>query len=263
MIHPMADRVHVNIPVRMLLKTHLDRFLAHRLNPEIGFDADSLDTLPYQAMEAVGRRLLDEGISITLHAPFMDISPGSPDRKIRDVARLRLGQVVRLLPLFRPATVVCHTGYDHRRYWYIRELWLQNSLAVWEEFAGEITSHGARMMLENVYEESPHDLLPLLAYLRPLGVGFCLDSGHHAVFSNTPLADWVASIGPYIGQLHLHDNHGERDEHLALGQGSIDFRNLLTLVRKASPRQPVITLEPHREEDLLPSLRYLEGLWPW
>jgi hypothetical protein len=31
--------------------------------------------------------------------------------------------------------------------------------------------------------------------------------------------------------------------------------------RKADP--PIVTIEPHREEDLWPSLEYLEKFWPW
>jgi len=263
MSDPMTDKVHVNIPFRMLLKTHLDRFLDRSLNPEIGFDADDLDACPCPQMERVAARLLSSGRSVTFHAPFMDISPGSPDPRIRDVARHRLRQMIRLIPLFRPRTVVCHTGYDHRRYWHIRDLWLKNSLGVWTEIAAGIQDHGARMMLENVYEQSPADMVDLLEYLTPLGVGFCLDVGHHAVFSTTPVADWVASLGPYLGQLHLHDNRGTRDEHLALGQGTIDFQGLLPLIAGTLPAPPVVTLEPHKEKDLLPSLRYLESLWPW
>ena len=263
MVNAITDKVQVNIPFPMLLKTHLDRFLDLCLNPEIGFDADSLDACPFSQMETVAERLLSSGRSITFHAPFMDISPGSPDPKVRDVARHRLRQLVRLIPLFRPRTVVCHTGYDHRRYWHIRDLWLKNSIEVWTEIALEIQAYGARMMLENVYEQSSADMIDLLEHLTGLGVGFCLDTGHHAVFGTTPVADWVASLGPYLGQLHLHDNRGTQDEHLALGQGTIDFQRLLTLIAATSPAQPVITLEPHKEEDLLPSLNYLASLWPW
>ena len=32
-------KVQVNVPFRMLYDTYLDRFLEHKLNPEIGIDA--------------------------------------------------------------------------------------------------------------------------------------------------------------------------------------------------------------------------------
>jgi len=263
MMHPLTDLLQINIPFTMLSESYLDRFVANRLNPEIGFDAQALDAFPLSHMEATAERLWEAGLAITFHAPFMDLSPGSPDPKIRDLTRKRLAQVTRLIPLFRPKTVVCHTGYDHRRYWHIRDLWLKNSLGIWSEIAGHIRSEGAAMMLENVYEQSPDDMIDLLENLRDDGVGFCLDTGHQAVFGKAPMDEWIASLGPYLGQLHLHDNSGKQDEHLALGQGRIDFDHLFKLLTAVSPIRPVVTLEPHREEELWPSLKYLDKIWPW
>ncbi len=263
MMHPLTDLLQVNIPFTMLSESYLDHFIANRLNPEIGFDAEALDTCPLSHMEAVAERLREAGLAITFHAPFMDLSPGSPDPKIRDLTRQRLGQLIGLIPLFRPRTVVCHTGYDHRRYWHIQDLWLKNSLDIWSEIAGDIQSGGAAIMMENVYEQSPDEMIDLLENLRDYGVGFCLDSGHQAVFGKGPMDAWIASLGPYLRQLHLHDNSGKQDEHLALGRGCIDFQHLFKLLMAVSPARPVITLEPHREEELWPSLRYLEKIWPW
>jgi len=259
----LAQMVQVNIPFNMLRESYLDRFIENRLNPEIGFDAGALDAYSFSHMQKVAERLHDAGLSITFHAPFMDLSPGSPDPQVRDLTRKRLKQVVQLIPVFRPKTVVCHTGYDHRRYWPIRDLWLKNSLDTWSQISGEVQSEGAMLMLENVYEQSPSEMVDLLENLRNHGIGFCLDSGHQAVFSTTPLAAWITSLRPYLGQLHLHDNDGKQDDHLALGQGCIDFRSLFELVMAASPARPIITLEPHKEEALWPSLAYLETIWPW
>ena len=53
--------------------------------------------------------------------------------------------------------------------------------------------------------------------------------------------------------LHLHDNRGEKDSHLAIGKGSADFAGLFQLVGENGLR-PTITLEPHEEETLWQSL---------
>jgi len=263
MKNDLRDQVQVNVPFFMLSESYLDRFVKNHLNPEIGFDAETLDRCPVSLMEAAASRLQEAGLTVTFHAPFMDLSPGSPDPMVRDLTRRRLKQVVPLISLFKPLTVVCHTGYDPTRYWHIRERWLKNSLDLWAGIAGEIQSTGARMMLENVYEASPDDMAGLLENLKELGVGFCLDCGHQAVFSKAPVEEWIGRLGPCLGQLHLHDNSGVQDEHLALGRGCIDFRRLFHLVAACAPGRPVVTLEPHREEDLWPSLEYLERLWPW
>ena len=174
----------------------------------------------------------------------MDISPGSPDPRIRAIARERFEQTLAVVPLFQPLTLVCHTGYSERRYGHMKALWLAYSSAFWSRVCGRLRGTGAMLMLENVYEAQPEDLRPLLGSLDAGRAGFCLDTGHQSAFGRRDLGDWLDILGPYLGQIHLHDNLGERDEHLALGRGGIDFKKLFNgLARTGRPR-PVITLEP-------------------
>jgi sugar phosphate isomerase/epimerase len=62
---------------------------------------------------------------------------------------------------------------------------------------------------------------------------------------------------PWLGQLHLHDNNGDHDQHLAPGRGMVDFSGLFQYLRLHN-LHPLITLEPHSEEDLWQALDYLE-----
>ncbi|HZE20830.1 MAG TPA: hypothetical protein VE082_02160, partial [Desulfobaccales bacterium] len=62
--------------------------------------------------------------------------------------------------------------------------------------------------------------------------------------------------------LHLHDNHGDADAHLALGTGRVPLRETLEYLAGRG-LQPLITLEPHQEGSLDPSLDFLAGIWPW
>ncbi|MGM0426561.1 MAG: sugar phosphate isomerase/epimerase family protein [Thermodesulfobacteriota bacterium] len=259
----MAPTIQVNIPFKMLYESYLDRFIQHGLNPEIGFDADALDRYSRAEVEAIAAKIHHSALTVTLHAPFMDLSPGSPDPEIRAITRRRLEQLVALVPIFAPRTVVCHTGYDHRRYWHMRHSWVENSLDLWTWLGKKIRSEGSRLMLENVYEQSPQEMGELLELLQSQGVGFCLDTGHQAVFSSVPMETWVQVLGPFLGQLHLHDNTGNRDDHMALGRGNIDFKELFTFLNTLHRPLHTITLEPHSEDALWPSIKYLETLWPW
>ena len=182
---------------------------------------------------------------------------------MRAVSRTRFEQVLALIPVFGPKTVVCHTGYDERIYWAMREVFFKRSMETWSWLAEQMRGSGVQLMLENVFDPHPDDMRVLLDKLKAQGVGFCLDTGHQSVFSRASLPDWVQALEPYLGQLHLHDNTGARDEHLGLGQGTIDFRNLFNMLKAVRRQPPIITLEPHREEALWPSLEYLEAIWPW
>jgi sugar phosphate isomerase/epimerase len=262
-MHDMKRKVQVSIPFAMLHDTYLERFLAEQLNPEISIGAEDLGRFERVDFVRIVDELRRQSLRITLHGPFMDLAPGSADNDVRAITRRRLEQLLDLVPIFEPHSVVCHAGYDWRRYSYSPQTWYRRSLELWSWLARRLTAAGTCLMLENVYETDPQEMLPLFEPLGTLGVRFCLDAGHQAAFSRAPVERWCRVLAPYIGQLHLHDNLGSKDDHLGLGKGSIDFKGLLATVKSVCPRQPVVTLEVHHEQDLMPSLAYLENIWPW
>ena len=250
--------VQINIPFRMLVESYLDLFTANRINPEIGLDADALDNFTRSDFERIAASISAYRPRITLHGPFIDLSAGSKDPRIREVTRGRLSQILDLIPIFQPVTVVCHAGYDTKRYAFFREEWTQNSLDMWSWFAGQLNAQGVRLMLENVYEKDPQDLLVLMKNLERVNVGVCLDIGHLWSFGQSTPEIWLDTLGNFIGQFHLHDNDRTFDQHLGMGSGSIDFEPVWRHIESKKENPPVITLEPHEKEDLLNSLEYLE-----
>jgi len=259
----MIKKVQVNIPFRMLIETYLDQFLQLGLNPEIGFDALALEEFSVKDYRPIAEKLHQQSLRITLHGPFIDLSVGSADPGIRALTRKRFEQVLELVPLFKPQTLICHAGYDKRRYGFFRDVWIERSLACWSWLADRLEETGTRLMLENVYEDGPTDIRILFEELAPKNVGFCLDTGHLTAFGQTSLMKWLTVMEPYLGQLHLHDNNGDWDDHLELGGGAIDFKYLFEYLKRTRKRPPIVTLEPHQEAHLLPSLEYLAHHWPW
>lgn len=259
----IKDKIQVNVPFTMLWNNYIDRFIELRLNPEIGLDATALEEFTQSNFSTVAKRLHNRSLTITLHAPFVDLSPGSSDPGIRAVTQRRFEQVLRLLPIFKPKTVVCHLGYDWKRYAYFKDSWVENSIEIWSWLGGRVKDAGSLLMLENVYEHRPEDMIVFFERLQEQCVGFCLDTGHQAVFSRTSLKHWMDLLSPYLMQLHLHDNHGSKDEHMAVGKGQIDFKTVFHTLKAVRQDPPIITLEPHKEGDLWPSFEYLEKIWPW
>jgi sugar phosphate isomerase/epimerase len=259
----IIKKVQINIPFTMLYDTYLQAFIDNGLNPEIGLDAAALDRFSVSDFKAIAWEFHKNSKTVTLHGPFMDLSAGSPDPAIRRVTRQRLDQLLELVPLFNPLSVVCHAGYETNRYSHMKDSWSQNSLELWSWLADCLALHGARLMLENVFEYGPQDMRFLFKNLKNKNVGFCLDAGHANAFGNSRLEAWLNTLGPYLGQLHLHDNRGHKDEHLAMGSGSINFDVLFEYLKNSKNTSPIVTLEPHAEEDLWPTLEYLARNWPW
>lgn len=256
----VLERVQVNMPYLMLVEKYLPMILRERINPEIGFNCFVLDRFRRDEFAETASRLRDAGLTITFHAPFFDLRPGAIDGRIREVTIDRLNQVFDLVPLFRPVTVVCHASFDERYYVSNEELWLENSRDTWNHFLGRAAEMNTVVALENVYEQDPVWLGRLFDSLeRSSPFCFCFDTGHFNVFSEAPLTEWLDRLGQYLGQLHLHDNDGKKDEHQPVGEGSFPFPDLFDYLA-ARDMQPVITLEPHEVSTFRRTVKNLETM---
>jgi sugar phosphate isomerase/epimerase len=258
----LISRVQVNIPFSFLGKGYLELFLDRGLNPEIGLDAYSLSHFQRRDFVRMARAFIKARRRLTLHAPFQDLLPGALDELILATTRRRLHQAFRLLPVFKPVTIVCHLGYDSKFYQWTRKDWLERSAATWKEFAALAATHGVTVMVENVYETDPDLFVELLALVNSANFRICLDVGHLQAFGGGDFEGWLNALWPHVGQLHLHDNRGDQDTHLALGQGTVPLEFVL-LFLAGRDRRPLVTLEPHQEGSLGPSLKYLADIWPW
>ena len=66
----------------------------------------------------------------------------------------------------------------------------------------------------------------------------------------------MSMVRPYLIEMHLHDNNGDADEHLSLGEGSFDFAGMAGQLEGVNP---ILTLESHTKEDLEKSLKFMES----
>ncbi len=254
--------IFISIPFKMLWEEYLPKVIENKVNPEIGLDSIVLDSFSKNDFIQVAERLHGEGLSINIHAPFMDLAPGSIDLKIREATLTRLHQAFDIISIFRPFSIVCHSGYDDRCYADQRDAWLKNSIDTWTIFSRRAKEMGTVLMMENVFDETPEILKHIFQGLYSQNFKFCFDVGHAHCFGRSSLEVWIEALGPYLGQLHLHDNKGRTDDHMAIGSGEVEFRELFSILKRKNMR-PIVTLEAHQESWVLESLETLKKIWPW
>ncbi|MDW7771823.1 MAG: sugar phosphate isomerase/epimerase family protein [Desulfobulbaceae bacterium] len=248
---------YINAPYDQLQQGLLEFFVQHRLQPEIGLEGDCLWNADRDAFQATADILKKNGLNCTLHAPFFDLAPGGIDPKIREITRAKLRLAFDLLPVFQPRSIVCHLGYEENKHSYKMEQWLRYSLETWRELLETAARNNTSVMFENTFEKTPDIHHRLLTEINSPFLRFCLDTGHLAAYAGTPWQLWLDRLLPWLGQLHLHDNKGQRDDHIAIGHGLFNFRELFDFLRSNKIR-PIITLEPHTREDLWLSLESME-----
>jgi sugar phosphate isomerase/epimerase len=101
---------------------------------------------------------------------------------------------------------------------------------------------GLKLLVENLMSEptTPEHLVTILDLGHLDAVGVCLDLGHAHATGGIPEA--VSVLGPRVVSMHVHDNHGIRDEHLWPGDGNIDWVQTSNLIQTL-PAPPAAVLE--------------------
>jgi sugar phosphate isomerase/epimerase len=114
---------------------------------------------------------------------------------------------------------------------------------------------GVRLALENIPSplSAMEKILRFLEEAQLADVGICFDSGHSNLLASP--AEEIERAGSKIVTTHLHDNHGQKDEHLLPFEGSIswprvlesfdkiNYRGCLLLELKAGNRDPFEVLK--------------------
>ncbi len=240
--------IHVNVPYRMLLQ-RINFAIRNRIYPEIYFSSEDLDTYQEKEVRLLSETLLKNQLEVTLHGPFMDLSPGGVDRKVKEVTIDRFEKTIELAKIFRPKMIVFHPGYEKWKFDGNIKLWLNSSVQTWKPLIEEAEAWDLTIAIENTFEENPDPIQSLLMEIPSPHFRFCFDTGHHHVFSKAPLPVWLETLGEYLSEVHLHDNHQEMDEHLPVGEGGFDF-NLFFRLLSQMDLKPLYTIEPHEEAHL-------------
>ncbi|GAC1635827.1 MAG: sugar phosphate isomerase/epimerase [Candidatus Acidiferrum sp.] len=107
---------------------------------------------------------------------------------------------------------------------------------------------GVTLCVENTLSElgQPAYLRSFVDETRLTGLRFNFDIGHaHLGDAEEPerIAKAFEPMRDLVASVHLHDNHGEKDEHLTPYDGSIDWENAIPILNSAPEKNLAIVLE--------------------
>ncbi len=125
-----------------------------------------------------------------------------------------------------------------------------------KRLAAQARARGVQLVLENTRDT----MWALDLALDEIGddpqktnLGICIDVGHAYISQDAgrePIRNYLERYKGQLVHLHLHDNFGDADEHLPLGDGSIDWQDLADTLKAIDYRGPAV-LELQRQGDLL------------
>lgn len=170
-------------------------------------------------------------LTYAVHAPTSEINIASVSERMRSASVAVLGDMLAVCDRIDAHHLVVHPGYSP--YEQVRDRSYASLLRSLDELAILQEEHGVRVCVENMGAwQCCHFRSPaFIPELAARGLGMTLDCGHARLTGN--LDEFLAAGGAC--HVHLHDNGGTSDDHLACGSGNVDFHNLLRrLPREAS-----------------------------
>lgn len=157
----------------------------------------------------------------TVHGAFYDVIPFSVDDRIREISQHRIGQSIRIAQKMGAKAVVFHTNYNP----YLNtgtyvDAWIQNNAEYWGAVLG--AHPNINIYLENMFDSRPDILEELSERLcKYPNYGVCLDYAHAFLSEEEPQV-WAKRLGRFVKHVHINDNDGISDLHLAWGAGAMD-----------------------------------------
>lgn len=245
--------IHAHVPYHRLAE-HLEFAIRNQINPEVFFSSEALDRINWHELSALANALHHAGRATTIHAPFLDLNPGALDSSIREVARHRLEQTLKAAEYLKPKVIVVHPGFDELHYGDHRDAWLANSIDFWSSLVPVARTIGTVLAVENIFDKNPTNIRALLDAVDDPCLRHCFDIGHFHIFGDVSLDEWFEQLGSFVVETHLHDNHGKSDEHLPVGEGTVNFGRYFPLLERDAPTA-VRTIEAHNTERLHRALK--------
>ena len=159
----------------------------------------------------------------TMHGAFLDVTPHSTDRRIREISELRVRQSMDIAKEMGLRGVVFHTNriYGFRDAAYLKN-WKETNKAFFADICN--TYWNQQIFIENMFDEAPDVLRELAEEMTEYNnFGVCLDYAHAAI-SGTKAEVWMKELAPFVKHMHINDNDLKNDLHEAVGTGKIDWK---------------------------------------
>lgn len=247
-------QIHATLAQKRMTNEAFSLLARYELFPELYFNSHDIDNMTESFLEYLEEVLGSHNFLSSLHAPFISQNIGSANTGQQQRSVKRLQNTLNIAGRLGSKPVVVHPGYGDIKGDDEFKQWLQRATPDIKMLCQHAGSLGLKIAFENIYDSAPDHLAMLLDAADSDNAGICFDTGHYNLFSPLPMQDWLKKLGKRILLCHVHDNDKSGDQHLAIGDGCLDYSPLISWYNKlAGKQQPIMTLEALNPIDLIKS----------
>lgn len=205
-------------------------------------------------IEAYKEHFIDFNNIKSMHGPFLDLKPASPDNDIRRVSQEKYFETLKIAEDLSLDYVIFHSQINPLlNEPMIMELNYSQNGEFYNSLMKE-TSFKGIVLVENIFETNPYGMLQLIDKIDSDRVKLILDIGH-AKLGESSLDEWIKTLNNHIAYIHFHSNNGKYDQHLKPSNEEIE--ELYNLIDKYKI-DPVISLE-YKKENLSEEIKRYKG----
>jgi len=197
-------------------------------------------------------------LNYTIHASFLDINIASLNRAVQKTSVNEMKRSIDLASLIDSDTVVIHPGIVPFSGRGKEDIIYPISIESLKEIGDYAKDSNVNACIENM----PHiegfmyqDLNQLNETLEKLDLPMTLDTGHAHTAGFSPDELYFESIK----HIHVHDNPGDDDTHLTLGEGTFDFKEFFDIFDKKG-YDNIYMLELYSIDSIEKSIEFMKNL---
>ena len=199
-----------------------------------------------KALNGIRELINSYELEVSIHASIWDMNPVSHYREVRELAAAQVKKSIDACYRLGGKLVVTHPGHCPILEVETIVKWARDR---YREFVRECWRHarerGVTFTIENIDRtDFPYSTVDEIKQLAREfgGLGITFDTGHAylarrregAKVPEKEIAEAIKRAGDDLVHVHIHDNKGLRDDHLPPGDGDIDFKPIIDVLRAMS-----------------------------
>lgn len=188
---------------------------------------DSLDLVADQVRVASGTT----DMRFQVHAPLSDVNIGSVHEPMRRAAVAQVSDTISICRDLDIRMVTVHPGFIQGIAFLDRSRALDKTKESVREIAACAREHSVEVVLENMpanINATCTTAQELLEVADGAGLRICFDMGHANTSGQTDAL--LAHVGRF-GNVHLHNNEGQWDQHNVVDDGTADLEKVVRALR--------------------------------
>jgi sugar phosphate isomerase/epimerase len=227
----------------------LERFLdfASKLTVDVvELKLDRFELLPALSepaeLPSVKNLLGSYDFKYVVHAPSIDVNLASLNSHVRNASEKTILKAANFANDVGAGMLVSHVGRLSRDYpRKLVEKSMKNAVNSLKSLVRISSELGVIFTVENDHKSSDQSLSAypeqVKLIIENVGCKLTFDVGHANTLGKI---NEFLKLDRLIGNVHLHDNNGVKDEHKTIGEGNIDFLNMFRKMKKLRNATPLI-----------------------